>query len=199
MRASRIVCLILLETNICVCGCMEYDKMKEEVNVLFLEKDTCIENIEQTEGYEMKYAVSSCLLGVNCKYNGGNNASSELIEYLKEHEVLQVCPEVLGGLPVPRACAELSGDNIMNTEGEDVTAQFEQGAALALAQIREFQPDLVILQPRSPSCGKGIIYDGGFHNRLVEGNGILVRLLLHEGIPVMTCGEFLEEVNTLVW
>ena len=60
MRASRIVCLILLETNICVCSCLEYDKMKEEVNVPLLEKDTCIENIEQTEGYEMKYAVSSC-------------------------------------------------------------------------------------------------------------------------------------------
>ena len=61
----------------------------------------------------MKYAVSSCLLGVNCKYNGGNNASSELIDYLKEHEVLQVCPEVLGGLPTPRACAEISGEYIM--------------------------------------------------------------------------------------
>ena len=91
----------------------------------------------------MKYAVSSCLLGVNCKYNGGNNASSELIDYLKEHEVLQVCPEVLGGLPTPRACAEISGEYIMNTEGEDVTAQFKKGAALALAQIREFQPDPV--------------------------------------------------------
>lgn len=117
----------------------------------------------------MKYAVSSCLLGVNCKYNGGNNASSELIDYLKEHEVLQVCPEVLGGLPTPRACAEISGEYIMNTEGEDVTAQFKKGAALALAQIREFQPDLVILQPRSPSCGKGIIYDGSFQNRLGGG------------------------------
>lgn len=146
----------------------------------------------------MKYAVSSCLLGVNCKYNSGNNASSELIEYLKDHEVLRVCPEVLGGLPIPRACAELSGDKVMNIEGEDVTAQFERGASLALAQIREFQPDLVILQPRSPSCGKGIIYDGGFHNQLVEGNGILVRLLLNEGVPVMPYREFLKEVNTLV-
>ena len=145
----------------------------------------------------MKYAVSSCLLGVNCKYNGGNNASSELIDYLKEHEVLQVCPEVRGGLPTPRACAEISGEYIMNTEGEDVTAQFKKGAALALAQIREFQPDLVILQPRSPSCGKGIIYDGSFQNRLVEGDGMFARLLLDEGIPVMTCGEFLEEVKPL--
>ena len=131
----------------------------------------------------MKYAVSSCLLGVNCKYNGGNNASSELIDYLKEHEVLQVCPEVLGGLPTPRACAEISGEYIMNT--------------LALAQIHEFQPDLVILQPRSPSCGKGIIYDGSFQNRLVEGDGMFARLLLDEGIPVMTCGEFLEVVKPL--
>lgn len=85
----------------------------------------------------------------------------------------------------------------MNTEGEDVTAQFKKGAALALAQIHEFQPDLVILQPRSPSCGKGIIYDGSFQNRLVEGDGMFARLLLDEGIPVMTCGEFLEEVKPL--
>ena len=85
----------------------------------------------------------------------------------------------------------------MNTEGEDVTAQFKKGAALALAQIHEFQLDLVILQPRSPSCGKGIIYDGSFQNRLVEGDGMFARLLLDEGIPVMTCGEFLEEVKPL--
>lgn len=85
----------------------------------------------------------------------------------------------------------------MNTDGEDVTAQFEKGAELAYAQIQEFQPDLVILQPRSPSCGKGIVYDGSFQKKLVTGNGVFVRLLMKEGIPVMTCGEFLEEVNQL--
>ena len=57
----------------------------------------------------MKLAVSSCLMGINCKYSGGNNASQELKEYVKAHEVLMLCPEVLGGLPIPRACAEIIG------------------------------------------------------------------------------------------
>lgn len=149
------------------------------------------------EDEKMKYAVSSCLMGVNCKYSGGSNAVRELIDYLKDHEVLCICPEVQGGLSIPRACAEITGSRIMNTDGEDVTAQFEKGAELAYAQIQEFQPDLVILQPRSPSCGKGIVYDGSFQKKLVTGNGVFVRLLMKEGIPVMTCGEFLEEVNQL--
>ena len=143
----------------------------------------------------MKLVVSSCLMGINCKYSGGNNASQELLEYVKEHEVLMLCPEVLGGLPIPRACAEITGSQVMNTDGVDVTAQFEKGARLALSKVKAFQPDLVILQPRSPSCGKGSIYDGSFQKKLIEGDGICVRLLKQEGIPVMSCGEFLEEVK----
>ena len=72
-----------------------------------------------------------------------------------------------------------------------------QRQRVGIARALMLQPDLVILQPRSPSCGKGIIYDGSFQNRRVEGDGMFVRLLLDEGIPVMTCGEFLEEVKPL--
>ena len=55
----------------------------------------------------MKILVSGCLLGENCKYNGGNNYSEKVAEYIKGHEVISVCPECLGGLPTPRVPAEI--------------------------------------------------------------------------------------------
>ena len=61
----------------------------------------------------MKIAVSACPLGENCKYNGGNNFSQKVIEFVKGHEVVPVCPEVLGGLPVPRESAEIVDGNVI--------------------------------------------------------------------------------------
>ena len=140
----------------------------------------------------MKYAVSSCLLGENCKYSGGNNKNEELLAFLADKEVISICPEVLGGLPTPRACAEIQGERVVNTEGRDVSEAFRKGAEEAIRIIREFGADLVITQPRSPSCGKGIIYDGSFTGTLIKGNGIFVQLLEQSGITVKTCEEFLK-------
>lgn len=140
----------------------------------------------------MKYAVSSCLLGENCKYSGGNNKNEELLAFLSDKEVISICPEVLGGLPTPRACAEIQGNRVVNTEGSDVSEAFRNGAEEAIRIIREFGADLVITQPRSPSCGKGIIYDGSFTGTLIKGNGIFVQLLEQSGITVKTCEEFLK-------
>lgn len=141
----------------------------------------------------MRYVVSSCLMGCNCKYNGGNNANEELMAILKEEAVLCVCPEVLGGLPIPRACAELQNGRVKNMEGQDVTKQFYRGAQLAMQKVQEFQGDFAILQPRSPSCGKGLLYDGTFSKKLIPGHGIFAQMLLDQGIIVCTCDEFLEE------
>lgn len=141
----------------------------------------------------MKYAVSSCLLGKNCKYSGGNNRCDELLEFLADKEYIAVCPEVLGGLPTPRPCAERQGSLVLNTEGEDVTLHFHKGANEAIRILKEFGADIVITQPRSPSCGKGIIYDGTFTNTLTSGNGIFVSALLELGIPVKTWEEFLKD------
>lgn len=63
----------------------------------------------------MKIFVSACLLGENCKYNGGNNYSEKVADFIKGHEVVVLCPEVAGGLPVPRASAEIV-DGIIKTE-----------------------------------------------------------------------------------
>lgn len=143
----------------------------------------------------MRYVISSCLMGCNCKYSGGNNGDAALMDYMKQHEVLEVCPEVLGGLPIPRASAEIVGDKVMNMNQEDVSAAFYTGARIALEKTLAFAPDLVILQPRSPSCGKGMIYDGSFSKRLIPGDGIFVRLLKEAGIPVKTCEEFLADLS----
>lgn len=142
----------------------------------------------------MKYLVSACLLGVNCKYNGGNNECRTLKTFLVNQEYVSVCPEVLGGLPTPRACAEIHKGRVITCENNDVSEQFEQGAEKALAIAQTEQIDLAIVQSRSPSCGKGMRYSGNFDGKLVEGDGIFVQKLEQTGIAVMDIEEFLKRL-----
>lgn len=143
----------------------------------------------------MRYAISSCLMGVNCKYNGGNNLNSKLKEFMKDKEYVLICPEVLGGLSTPRACCEIVNGKVMNTNHEDVTEPFEHGAQIAYQQILDFQADIVVTQSRSPSCGNGIIYDGSFSGHLIEGNGKFVQYLLEKEIPVIDVERFLTNIS----
>ena len=133
----------------------------------------------------MKIMVSACLLGENCKYNGGNNLNPELLRLLSGHTVIPVCPEVLGGLPVPRIPAEIVDGTVINREGVSVDAAFRRGAGKALEIAATEQPDLVILQPRSPSCGAGQIYDGTFSGTLVRGKGVFAEMAVNAGFRVM--------------
>ena len=133
----------------------------------------------------MKIMVSACLLGENCKYNGGNNLNPELLRLLSGHTVIPVCPEVLGGLPVPRIPAEIVDGTVINREGVSVDAAFRRGAGKALEIAAAEQPDLVILQPRSPSCGAGQIYDGTFSGILVRGKGVFAEMAVNAGFRVM--------------
>lgn len=133
----------------------------------------------------MIVAVSACLLGENCKYNGGNNYSQKVMDFVKDHQVIAVCPEVLGGLPVPRPSAEIVNGIVTNTEGKIVHREFCEGADLALQEILENKVELVILQSRSPSCGVKQIYDGSFSRKLIPGKGIFARMLEDAGIQVI--------------
>ena len=133
----------------------------------------------------MKIAVSACLLGENCKYNGGNNFNEMLAEFLKGHEVIGVCPEVLGGLPTPRPTSEIVNGVVRHKDGTSVDAEFRKGAGLALEIVQKMGADLVILQSRSPSCGVGVIYDGTFSKTLIPGDGVFVKLLKENGIAVL--------------
>ena len=133
----------------------------------------------------MVIAVSACLLGENCKYNGGNNRDEAVLEYVKGHTVVPVCPEVMGGLPVPRVPSEICGDEVINREGVSVDMQFRAGAQKALELVMESGAELVVLQSRSPSCGAEYIYDGSFSGRTVPGKGIFARLLEENGIALL--------------
>ena len=133
----------------------------------------------------MKVMVSACLLGENCKYNGGNNLNPELLRLLAGHTVIPVCPEVLGGLPVPRIPAEIVNGAVVNREGISVDNAFRRGAEKALELAAAEQPDLIILQSRSPSCGAGQIYDGTFSGTLVRGKGVFAEMAVNAGFRVM--------------
>ena len=131
----------------------------------------------------MKIAVSACLLGHNCKYSGGNNRSQKVLDYIEGHEVIPVCPEVAGGMSVPRVPVELKDNKAINRDGEDVTAFFRRGVEQEMKKMQDI--DLAILQPRSPSCGCKQIYDGSFTKTLIEGKGMFAQALAAAGIPMM--------------
>ena len=133
----------------------------------------------------MKILVSACLLGQRCKYNGGDNYSEALAAFLEGHEVVPVCPELAGGLSVPRLPCEIAGGIVVNDRGESVDEAFRRGAALCLQRAVDEGIELAILQPRSPSCGVRQIYDGTFSGRLIEGSGIFAGLLLENGFKAV--------------
>ena len=133
----------------------------------------------------MTILVSACLLGENCKYNGGNNRSERVLRYVQGHEVIPVCPEMLGGLPCPRKPVEWVGDRVLTRDGDDCTEAFRLGVQRALETIEGKQVDLAILQSRSPTCGVKQIYDGTFSGVRIDGMGALARALKERCIPLM--------------
>lgn len=134
----------------------------------------------------MKILISACLLGENCKYNGKNNLNSKIKELENRHEILAVCPELLGGLPCPRIPCEMNKEGqIIGSNGEDFTKHFKLGAQKAAAIAQSFKPDLAILQKRSPSCGINRIYDGTFSKQLIKGDGLFAKEVKSMKIPIL--------------
>ena len=135
--------------------------------------------------------LSACLAGCPCRYDGLSKAVPALAELAVRGEAVLVCPEVLGDLPTPRIPSERQPDGrVLNRAGEDVTAAFRRGAERALKLCADRGCTLAVLKARSPSCGRGEIYDGSFTGALTPGNGVFVELLLERGIPVCTEEEF---------
>jgi len=133
----------------------------------------------------MKIMVSACLLGDNVKYNGKNNYQEDLVKFLKNHEIIKICPEVLGGLSIPRSPSEIKDDRVINKNYEDVTKEFVLGSEKALDIAKLENIKVAILKANSPSCGSGYIYDGTFHNKLIEGDGKTAELLKRNGITIL--------------
>ena len=142
-----------------------------------------------------KVLISKCLAGFNCRYDGGNNLVAEIRQLLEDGLAVTACPEQLGGLPTPRIPSERVVSRVVNREGADVTAEFAAGAEAALRIARENGCRTAILKSRSPSCGKGCIYNGLFTGELVPGNGVTADLLLQHGIEVLTEEEYLTRLT----
>jgi uncharacterized protein YbbK (DUF523 family) len=149
-----------------------------------------------------KIMVSACLLGINCRYNGESKFSPQLVACLANHTVIPCCPELLGELMIPRPPAEIiNGDGqavwsgqarVIDRDGNDRTAYFKAGAQKALELYLKEQPEMVIFKANSPSCGRGLIYNGSFNGELVEGDGVATTLLRDWGATIYTEEEFLK-------
>lgn len=133
---------------------------------------------------KMKILVSACLLGENCKYNGGNNKNENVIKLGKKHTLIPICPETFACLPTPRVPSEIRDGRVYSKNGEDLTEAFYDGAEKALYVAEETGCQTAILKERSPSCGFGKIYDGTFSGTLTYGNGIAAQMLFEHGIKI---------------
>ena len=134
----------------------------------------------------MKVGVSACLVGQNTKYDGKNNYNEYVMQYLKDKEVVIVCPEVFGGLPTPRIPSEQINDKVINKNNEDVTKQFTDGAQISLEKLLKENVTTLILKAKSPSCGYKKVYDGTFSNTLIDGHGVFTKLALSRGFTIYT-------------
>ena len=133
-----------------------------------------------------KILVSACLLGINCKYDGTNNKNDKVLEYLKDKEVIPICPEIMGGLPTPRTPSEILKDKVISKDNNDVTNNFYKGAEEVLYLAKLLNVKKALLKAKSPSCGVGEIYDGTFTHTKIKGDGITTRLLKENNIEVLT-------------
>ena len=145
----------------------------------------------------MKFMVSACLMGENCKYNGGNNRNDKVIRLMAGNDVVPVCPEQMGGLPTPRVSAEIKNGIVTAKDGRIVDGEFRIGAIKCLEIAECEQPDLIILQSRSPSCGVKQRYDGTFSGNLVNGLGVTAQLLIAHGFRVIDVEDIDEYTN--IW
>lgn len=138
--------------------------------------------------------VSACLRGVPCRFDGRDKQAPGVEAAVAGRAVVPFCPEAAGGLPTPRRPAELVGGDghdvldgrarVVEDTGRDVTAEFVEGAHRALAAARHAGCTEALLMPRSPSCGRGAVYDGSFAGDLVPGDGVTAALFERNGIGV---------------
>ena len=131
----------------------------------------------------MKILISACLLGACCRYDGASKAHPLAAALAERHTLVPVCPEQLGGLPTPRPPAERRGDRVLTQRG-DVTEQYLRGAEETLKLCKLLGCEAAVLKERSPSCGRGQVYDGTFSGTLTAGDGVTAELLAAHGIPV---------------
>ena len=133
----------------------------------------------------MKILVSACLLGENCKYNGGNNYNGAVAEFVRDKEVLPICPEMLAGMGCPRTPIEIVDGVLMDRDGRNVDAAMRAVVETAMKQLSSEEIQCAVLQSRSPTCGVNQVYDGSFTGKLIPGTGIFAQALKDAGYRVI--------------
>lgn len=148
-----------------------------------------------------KILISRCLLGDNVRYDSKTiPLKHKLLNiWQKQNRIVPICPEVAGGLSVPREPAEQqpNSERIVTISGVDVSQQFNLGAKIALSLCRQHNIRFAVLKESSPSCGSTLIYDGTFSNHKVEGQGATTKLLIKKGIYVFSENNLQELANLL--
>ena len=151
--------------------------------------------------------VSACLAGVNCRHDGRNKENTLIQKLISKRLAVPLCPEVLGGRPVPRPPCEITGGTaaqvldgaayVRDKNGRDVTQEVLDGVKIFMKAVARMNVTAVILKTKSPTCGRGKVHDGTFKGKMIDGNGVLTAALLKEGVKVYTeedCGEFAKEL-----
>ena len=131
-----------------------------------------------------KLLISSCLLGNNVKYNGKNNYISGIEALKDKYDLIIICPEVMGGLSIPRIPSEIIESEVINKEGKNVTKEFNKGADIAIDLVKKYKIKKALLKDGSPSCGSTYIYDGTFSNTKISNVGVTVKYLKNENIKI---------------
>lgn len=132
-----------------------------------------------------KILVSGCLLGENCKYNGGNNYNPRVVEFLKGKEVISICPEMMAGMGCPRNPIEIVDGVLTDCHGKNVDSLIRKSVMEIMERIRDEEIQCAILQSRSPTCGVNQVYDGTFSGKLIPGSGVFAKSLMDAGYRVI--------------
>ena len=132
-----------------------------------------------------KILVSGCLLGENCKYNGGNNYNPRVVEFLKGKEVISICPEMMAGMGCPRNPIEIVDGVLTDCHGKNVDSLIRKSVMEIMERIRDEEIQCAVLQSRSPTCGVNQVYDGTFSGKLVPGSGVFAKSLMDAGYLVI--------------
>ena len=132
-----------------------------------------------------KVLVSGCLLGENCKYNGGNNYNPRVVEFLKDKEVISICPEIMAGMGCPRNPIEIVDGVLTDCHGKNVDSLIRKSVMEIMERIRDEEIQCAVLQSRSPTCGVNQVYDGTFSGKLIPGSGIFAKSLMDAGYLVI--------------
>ena len=138
-----------------------------------------------------KVLVSGCLLGENCKYNGGNNYNPRVVEFLKGKEVISICPEMMAGMGCPRNPIEIVDGVLTDCHGKNVDSLLRKSVMEIMERIRDEEIQCAILQSRSPTCGVKQVYDGTFSGKLIPGSGVFAKSLIDAGYLVIDVEDIL--------